>query len=109
MPFPIAHSAAGVATYFALKKDHFANLPTQEKYFLFWCILLANLPDFDFIPGLLLSEPGKFHHGISHSILFCLIITLLFYPFVNLCLITNKYCYKRRHLNFFSAEYPKTN
>ena len=26
------------------------------------------VPDFDFLPGILIGEPGAFHHGASHSL-----------------------------------------
>jgi len=30
-------------------------------------LFAANAPDMDFLPGLIVGEPGKFHHGVSHS------------------------------------------
>src|SRR5690606_23595587 len=31
-------------------------------------VLLANLPDFDFLPGILLADAGRFHREASHSL-----------------------------------------
>ncbi|HWN81925.1 MAG TPA: metal-dependent hydrolase [Candidatus Udaeobacter sp.] len=36
-----------------------------------WAALLvfaANAPDLDFVPGILLGEPDRFHHGPAHSL-----------------------------------------
>lgn len=32
-------------------------------------VVAGNAPDFDFIPGILIGEPGLFHHGPMHSLL----------------------------------------
>lgn len=82
MPFPIAHSAAGLAGYFAFRKKNPGSPPRQELFLLGLCVFLATLPDLDFIPGFLCGEPGKYHHGLSHSILVCLIIALICYGLV---------------------------
>jgi hypothetical protein len=58
MPLPIAHSAAGLAGYLAFEKRDLKSHPKQELL-LGLCLFLANLPDLDFIPGLLIGEPGK--------------------------------------------------
>jgi hypothetical protein len=31
------------------------------------------LPDFDFLPGILIGEPAAFHHGVSHSFAFAVL------------------------------------
>ena len=54
----------------------------QELFLLVLCLFLANLPDLDFIPGLLIGEPGRCHHGPSHSLVVGLIGGLIFYRFV---------------------------
>jgi len=69
MPSPIGHSLAGCAIYVGTVKDNNNNWKL-----LFLYILIANLPDFDFIPGFILGTPNRFHHGISHSIGFACII-----------------------------------
>jgi len=81
MPLPIAHSAAGLAGYVAFKKANLDSLPKQELFLLGLCLFLANLPDVDFIPGFLCGEPGRFHHGPSHSLVVGLVGALIFYRF----------------------------
>ena len=39
---------------------------------LLWIGALSVLPDIDFVPGFLTGNPNRFHHGITHSIAFCL-------------------------------------
>ena len=82
MPLPIAHSAAGLAGYVAFKKANSDSPPKQELFLLGLCLFLANLPDLDFIPGFLCGEPGRFHHGPSHSLVVGLVGALIFYRFV---------------------------
>ena len=35
------------------------------------------LPDLDFLPGILIGEPGAFHHGVSHSFAFAVLFGAL--------------------------------
>ena len=81
MPLPIAHSAAGLAGYVAFKKRDPDSPAKQELFLLGLCLFLANLPDLDFIPGFLCGEPGRFHHGPSHSVVVGLVGVLIFYRF----------------------------
>ena len=81
MPLPIAHSAAGLAGYVAFKKRNPDSPAKQELFLLGLCLFLANLPDLDFIPGFLCGEPGRFHHGPSHSLVVGLVGVLIFYRF----------------------------
>jgi len=81
MPLPIAHSAAGLAGYVAFKKRNPDSPAKQELFLLGLCLFLANLPDVDFIPGFLCGEPGRFHHGPSHSLVVGLVGVLIFYRF----------------------------
>ena len=82
MPLPIAHSAAGLAGYLAFRKRTPTISAKQELFLLGSCLFLANLPDLDFIPGFLCGDPGRFHHGLSHSLAVGLIGALIFYRFV---------------------------
>jgi len=81
MPLPIAHSAAGLAGYLTFKKRTPDSSPKQELLLVGLCLFLANLPDLDFIPGFLCGEPGRFHHGPSHSLVVGLVGALIFYRF----------------------------
>jgi len=63
MPFPILHTYAGYAVY---KLSENKQKPFQWAV-AFWAIVLANLADFDFIPGVLLKDAARFHRLASHS------------------------------------------
>ncbi len=40
-------------------------------------VFAANAPDLDFVPGLLIGNPNRFHHGVSHSIGFALLFAIV--------------------------------
>jgi len=74
MPLPIAHGAVGLAVYFVWGQNKLEKSPRVKKVTLaLLLVVLSIAPDLDFIPGLLLDEPNKFHHGISHSLIIALI------------------------------------
>ena len=63
MPSPVGHSLAGLIAYqIAPKIDGLAR-----RQVIAWYILAANAPDLDFIPGLMVGDPNRFHRGVSHS------------------------------------------
>ena len=31
-------------------------------------VFAANAPDLDFVPGILIGKPGRFHHGATHTL-----------------------------------------
>jgi membrane-bound metal-dependent hydrolase YbcI (DUF457 family) len=64
MPLPIGHALAGMA-FFETRPGRFFKNRWVDAFFF---ILLANLPDADFLPGLLLGFPNRYHHGIFHSL-----------------------------------------
>jgi membrane-bound metal-dependent hydrolase YbcI (DUF457 family) len=73
MALPLAHAAAGYALH---------RLDRRETTFAGWrraavYIVLANLPDADFILGFLLGKPGVFHRGVSHTVLASVIVGAL--------------------------------
>ena len=35
---------------------------------------VATVPDLDLLPGILLGDPVRFHHGLTHSILFATLV-----------------------------------
>ena len=61
---PIGHSLAGYAVY-AFK---YRTLRLKDAKLVLLTLLAANLPDLDFLPGLLVGTPNVYHHGISHSL-----------------------------------------
>jgi membrane-bound metal-dependent hydrolase YbcI (DUF457 family) len=70
---PIGHSLAGYAIY------NFSVAPTNGNRLklAFLCIFMATAPDLDFLPGILIGKPTLYHHGITHSLGFALIASLL--------------------------------
>ena len=67
MPLPLAHSLAGAVVYKGLDAD--GRLIAWKRLLL--AVVIANLPDLDLIPGILVGEPNRYHHvGFSHSLLF---------------------------------------
>jgi len=74
MSSPIGHSLAGYLIYCTREKSVSAK---HDGLLFSTAILAANMPDFDFLPGFVLGQPNLYHHGISHSIGFALIASLL--------------------------------
>ena len=80
MSSPIGHSFAG----YIINAYSIRSLKIQDIKTLFLCIFIANAPDLDFVPGLLLGKPNLFHHGISHSIGMGAIFSLLLASLLNI-------------------------
>jgi inner membrane protein len=40
----------------------------QNVKLIGFCLFAANAADLDFVPGLLIGDPDRFHHGVSHSL-----------------------------------------
>jgi membrane-bound metal-dependent hydrolase YbcI (DUF457 family) len=67
MPSPVAHTLFGLTGLHLLQ----AGFPGSfsQTWPLSGLILLASLaPDLDFIPGLVLGDPGRYHQTLSHSL-----------------------------------------
>lgn len=81
MSSPIGHSLAGLIIY------RVVHGPWSGIAWGRWALYVfaANAADLDFVPGILLGDPNRYHHGISHSIgfaiLFGFIFSLLVYLF----------------------------
>lgn len=45
----------------------------RQPILLVACLLVANLPDVDFIPGLMADDPALYHQGVTHSVAFVLL------------------------------------
>ena len=67
MSTPVGHLLAGAAIGAALGGEHRTWRVTA------WCALAGAAADLDFIPGLLIGEPARFHHAQSHSLPFVLL------------------------------------
>lgn len=71
MPFPLGHTAIGLATYETARKEGVCSSRTALFVYI---IILANLPDLDMLFGLLVEGNGAaFHRGPTHSLLFALL------------------------------------
>jgi hypothetical protein len=68
MPSPIGHILGGAALYLA-------GATPQNRSNATLAVTLAGsiVPDFDFLPGILIGHPAAFHHGVSHSLAFALL------------------------------------
>jgi inner membrane protein len=64
MASPVGHALAGWIGY-QLGSCHRPGAASWCDLAL--CLAAANLADADFLPGLLLGTPDRFHHGVSHS------------------------------------------
>lgn len=79
MPSPAAHSAVALAGFLCVERN-WVPLPRWRKGVLFAAgVLLAILPDIDFVPGFLLGDPVRYHRGLTHSLTICLVSGLLAY------------------------------
>ena len=73
MPLPVGHALAGIGLQRAWPGLFFR----KGWHDALFCVLLANLPDADFLPGLLLGRPNLYHHGAFHSLGAALAVALL--------------------------------
>ena len=71
MPTPLAHGVAGIAVGRTARDGWKTPLRLAVAAFI-----IAQLPDFDFIPGLFASDIGVFHRGPTHSFVGGAIIAL---------------------------------
>lgn len=73
MPSPVGHSLIGVAITgaFYLPRGRPRDwLAAARKYQTFWIwgILFANLPDIDYVPGLIIGDLNYYHHSYTHTL-----------------------------------------
>ena len=73
MPLPLAHSVVGYAFAAAsgvrFRRDTFTAV--------LFSLVVANLPDADFLPGALADHPSLYHRGIAHTLPAALICGLI--------------------------------
>jgi inner membrane protein len=74
MPSPVAHAFAGVAVYAALAPGAGPRRDWQP-----WALaaFAAMAADLDFLPGLLVGQPSRWHHWATHSVAAALVFALL--------------------------------
>ncbi|HDQ41861.1 MAG TPA: metal-dependent hydrolase [Desulfonatronum sp.] len=83
MPMPLAHCAAGAAAFVAFSPGAFLKQGKARWILLAACLFLANLPDLDFLPGLLMGAPNRYHQGFSHSLFFMFCFATLAFFLLN--------------------------
>ncbi len=77
MPSPVAHALAGVAVYAALAPG---AGPRRDRAPWGLAALAGVAADLDFLPGLLVGDPSRWHHWASHSVAAAAVFTLLAVP-----------------------------
>ena len=79
MSSPLGHALAGAILVWPQHgKMSFPKIPV-----LLTGMVIANIPDLDFIPGFILGQPNLFHHGISHSLGAALLFALFWELLLN--------------------------
>jgi len=73
MATPIGHLLAG----YAVGRGATLGTKPAQRNLLLYCMVLAVAPDLDFLPGLLQGQPALYHQGISHSLAFALVVSLI--------------------------------
>jgi membrane-bound metal-dependent hydrolase YbcI (DUF457 family) len=72
MALCFSHGAAGYLGYEAVRPAG-----VHRPALLAAAVLLANGPDLDFLPGLIVGHPGAFHRGATHTVAAVAAIALL--------------------------------
>ncbi|HEY8370737.1 MAG TPA: metal-dependent hydrolase [Thermodesulfobacteriota bacterium] len=62
MPSPLGHALAGLVLAAAVAPG--ARIAPAAAL----AVAASLAPDLDFVPGLLVGDPGRYHHGASHSV-----------------------------------------
>ncbi len=75
MSSPIAHTLAGLSVGFLSWRRLFKRSFTWKA--ALFCVVMANLPDFDVFPGFLAGDINLYHHYYTHSIFFAFIVSLV--------------------------------
>ena len=76
---PIAHTFAGFWTFLILAAQLKTRLAAQWRQWLprlGVLIVLANLPDLDFLPGCFDGNANHLHRGFTHSLTFAILVSL---------------------------------
>src|SRR5438105_8883139 len=63
MALCFAHAAAGYLVYEALRPAG-----AHRPGLLAAAVAVANAPDLDFVPGLVLGHPAAYHRGVTHTV-----------------------------------------
>ncbi|OVE73706.1 hypothetical protein BVX93_01000 [bacterium B13(2017)] len=110
MSLPVGHSLAGYIFY-DYKPLLFFNRAWHSFLFI---VMLSNLPDIDFLPGLIVGEPNLYHHGISHSLGAALVVGIIFgfifkkkTNFFTVFFFTSSIYYSHVLIDFFTEDLRK--
>lgn len=74
MASPIGHVLAG---YLGYQLVPVPRKPFHVPRWLLGAVVLANLPDLDFLPGLLIHDPWAFHRQGSHSLALAVVVGIM--------------------------------
>ena len=77
MASPIGHSLIGISIYYIFLNRFGPNAIKAGGIGIIGAILLANLPDGDFVFGLLIGDPDRFHGLLSHSLVFAVSVAAM--------------------------------
>jgi membrane-bound metal-dependent hydrolase YbcI (DUF457 family) len=77
MPSPVGHILAGTAVYLAGR-----GRESRSRVMLVITLLGTIVPDFDFLPGILIGDLPAFHHGASHSLAFAVLFGVIVFLFI---------------------------
>jgi membrane-bound metal-dependent hydrolase YbcI (DUF457 family) len=73
MPLPLAHTIVGYSAA-AMTGVRFRRNAWTAVLF---SVVVANLPDLDFLPGALANEPVKYHRTIAHTLPAALVVAFI--------------------------------
>ena len=71
MATPVAHYLVGLS----ISRGLASSSPARKK--VPWLAVVAVIPDLDVLPGLLVGDLGRFHHGPSHALLMAVVFALV--------------------------------
>jgi len=72
MALCFTHGTAGYLAYEAIRPAG-----AHQPRLLAAAVLLANAPDLDFVPGLLIGAPAAFHRGVTHTLFAVVVVGCL--------------------------------
>jgi membrane-bound metal-dependent hydrolase YbcI (DUF457 family) len=75
MATPYGHTLAGLSLFNLWYPR--ADFSDKKGVLVYGLVILgASFPDLDFIPGLILGQAGRFHHGYFHSLGVAILVSL---------------------------------
>jgi len=75
VPSPIAHGFIVLAMAQGVVRQHAAR--PRRVFWVFALLIAVNAADLDFLPGILIGDPERFHHGPTHSLFAAAIFGLI--------------------------------